>query len=227
MLTFVCATRLDEESFPHSPLGRSLERLQASADTTWRIAHANMRGLPEIYNAAIADAGIDDTLVFLHDDVWLDDCFLPARIEEGLARYQLIGVAGNVDAPADHVAWCFREGLTWFEPERLRGAIAHGAAPFGKVSSFGASPADCRLLDGVLLAARAAALQAHGLRFDPRFAFHFYDLDFCRTAHQAGLSLGVWPIALTHASSGNFGTPAWCDALAVYREKWPASVAAP
>ena len=227
MITFVCATRLDQENFPHSPLGRSLERLQANVEITWRIAHTNTRGLPEVYNDAIAAAQADDVLVFLHDDLWLEDCFLPTRIMEGLAQYQVIGVAGCAGIPPDHVSWCFREGFEWIAPDLLRGAIAHGTLPLGRISAFGASPAECRLLDGVFLAARASTLHTHGLRFDPRFTFHHYDLDFCRSAGRAGVRLGVWPIAMTHVSGGNFGTPAWCDALALYREKWPASGAAP
>ena len=58
------------------------------------------------------------------------------------------------------------------------------------------------------------------MRFDERFDFHFYDLDFCRTARQAGLSIGTWPIAMTHQSKGAFGSDGWIDGLARYRAKW-------
>ena len=57
-------------------------------------------------------------------------------------------------------------------------------------------------LDGVFLAARADILQRSGVRFDPRFAFHDYDLDFCRSATEARLSLGTWLFPLIHASGG-------------------------
>jgi len=57
--------------------------------------------------------------------------------------------------------------------------------------------------------------------FDPRFDFHFYDMDFCRTARKAGLRLGTWPICLTHQSGGNFASDAWKEKCRLYREKWP------
>ena len=88
------------------------------------------------------------------------------------------------------------------------------------VGFFGPIVGECELLDGVLLAARASGLRQAGVRFDPRFRFHFYDLDFCRTARAAGLHLGTWPIALTHRSSGNPYSDEWNAALELYREKW-------
>jgi GT2 family glycosyltransferase len=81
-------------------------------------------------------------------------------------------------------------------------------------------PADCELLDGVFLAARKSALTAKGVLFDPRFDFHFYDMDFCRSARQRGLRLGTWPIGLTHQSGGAFGTEKWNDKYQAYLKKW-------
>jgi GT2 family glycosyltransferase len=73
------------------------------------------------------------------------------------------------------------------------------------------------------MAAKASTLLDAGVRFDPQFAFHFYDMDFCRSAVQAGLRLGTWPNAVTHASGGRFGTPQWKEAAAAYYRKWPKS----
>jgi GT2 family glycosyltransferase len=58
------------------------------------------------------------------------------------------------------------------------------------------------------------------VRFDERFTFHFYDLDFCKTASAAGLRLGTWPVAVTHASGGAFGGAAWQAAWERYRDKY-------
>jgi protein O-GlcNAc transferase len=65
-------------------------------------------------------------------------------------------------------------------------------------------PMACDLLDGVFLAARVKQLRTHAVRFDPQFAFHCYDSDFCYTARARGLRLGTWPLPLTHASAGSF-----------------------
>lgn len=85
---------------------------------------------------------------------------------------------------------------------------------------YGTIPGECVLLDGLFLAAKAGALRRADIRFDERFRFHFYDIDFCRTCHGAGLRLGTWPIAVTHASQGRFESPKWREALRDYRAKW-------
>ena len=57
-------------------------------------------------------------------------------------------------------------------------------------------------------------------RFDPTFPFHLYDLDFCRSAEQAGLRLGVWPLDLIHASGSAAFTQSWKACGLLYRQKW-------
>jgi len=76
-------------------------------------------------------------------------------------------------------------------------------------------------MDGVFLAARVSSLLDRNVRFDEQFPFHFYDVDFCRTATAAGLKLGTWPIAISHASSGIFGSPEWHKYKFMYFQKWP------
>jgi GT2 family glycosyltransferase len=108
----------------------------------------------------------------------------------------------------------------WDDKAHLSGSIAHGTQPFAPVSFYGAAPADCELLDGVFLAARKSALRHNGVLFDPRFEFHFYDLDFCRSARQRGLRLGTWPICLTHQSRASYGTKTWREQYRLYIQKW-------
>ncbi len=78
---------------------------------------------------------------------------------------------------------------------------------------------------GVRVRARFFAVRSRyamdaGLRFDTRFEFHFYDLDFCRGARKLGLSVGTWPIDLTHQSGGAYGSPSWHAGHARYMDKW-------
>ncbi len=118
-------------------------------------------------------------------------------------------------------AWAFIDSsFTWDRKENLSGAIAHGRQPFGSVSRFGDTPGACELLDGVFLAARKSTLTEKNCLFDPRFDFNFYDMDFCRTARQRHLTLGTWPISLTHQSEGRFGGARWQKSFRVYLDKW-------
>ena len=69
-------------------------------------------------------------------------------------------------------------------------------------------------------AAKRSTLNGRGVRFDPRFTFHFYDMDFCRSARERGLRLGTWPICLTHQSTGAFGSEGWLKGYESYLAKW-------
>lgn len=222
MIGIVSATRLGEAEFWRtSALGISLRRLAFDRRLVACVAFLNQRGLPEIYNAQITASSGPELLMFVHDDVWIDDHHLSARLVEALNAFDVVGVAGNRHRHSRQPAWAFvDETFSWDANENLSGAVAHGASPFGPVSFFGEAPAPCELLDGVFLAARKSSLLQAGVRFDERFKFHFYDMDFCRTARAAGLRLGTWPIALTHQSGGAFGSPAWSSGYRDYLGKW-------
>ncbi|MCZ7563106.1 MAG: glycosyltransferase [Burkholderiales bacterium] len=222
MIEIVCATRLSEPEFWNkSALGWSLRRLKHDTRLVAHVAFENRRGLPDVFNARIEAPDGDDTLVFMHDDAWIDDYFLVDRLIDGLERYDVIGVAGNRRRVQRQPAWAFVDDkFTWDDELNLSGSVAHGTHPFGRVATYGTTPAECELLDGVCLAAKKSVLVGNDVHFDPRFDFHFYDMDFCRRARQRGLRLGTWPICLTHQSRGKFGTPQWIAKYQVYLQKW-------
>ena len=224
----VSATRAEAEAFPHHTLlGRSL---QLPVHSGWQpqIHTSNRQPLAEVYNQAIEQADPASLLVFCHDDVWLGEVSLLEPLEQALQRFDLVGVAGNRHLLPGHNAWCLNPLSGRLDLTDLVGAIHHGSPQHSTLSTYGPSPAEASLLDGVFLAARARVLQQTGVRFDPDLAFHFYDLDLCRTALVAGLRLGVWPLPLIHASGGKVSNTSWQAALALYRHKWkdpPASQA--
>jgi hypothetical protein len=226
MIELVSATRLGEDEFwKNSALGVSLLRLAHAHEVTARVFFQNGRGLPEIYNSHIRTARPDSLLVFVHDDVWIEDNFFASRVTEGLQSFGVIGIAGNRRRVANQPAWAFKSlvgnRLILDEATNLSGTISHGNQPFGKVEYFGPAPVECELMDGVLLAARRSVLIANNVYFDPQFYFHFYDLDFCRSARLAGVKLGTWPISVTHQSDVSaYGSPAWIQTYPRYIEKW-------
>ena len=223
-VVIVSATRLGRDAFfDTAPLGVSLSRIEKDARIVVDIAFENERPLADAYNARTARRAADELLVFVHDDVWITDVFLPGRLDEALRSFDVVGVAGNRRRLPRQPAWAFSDlSFTWDDKEHLSGTLAHGNGPFGPVSFFGDVPAECELFDGVFLAARCGALGDAGAQFDPQFAFHMYDLDFCRAARSSGLTLGTWPISLTHRSGGAFGTPEWLQSYAAYIRKWGA-----
>jgi GT2 family glycosyltransferase len=221
MLRFVTATRDSLEVFKkNSPLVRSLERVCQTCFVDLDVTPLNRAPLALAYNAAIASAAKDDLLVFIHDDVWIDDWLLSYRLEEALDHYDLVGLAGNKRRKPRQEGWLIQADSRKPDLDSISGAVAHGPSQGGRVSFFGKAPQTVLLLDGVFLAARASVLQNADVQFDPQFAFHFYDTDFCRSCEAKGLRLGTWPIAVTHLSGGLWQSPEWDKAFALYLQKW-------
>lgn len=227
-IRFVCATRASKETFfTATALGRSMTVLKAVRPVEMRVFPSNTFGLPVVYNRAIDEAADDPAvLIFIHDDVFVCDFFWADKVEAGLARFDLIGLAGNRRRVPGQPGWAFTgrkaDGkFTWDARENLSGVVGHGDGfPCRNLSVYGPPGQECRLLDGVMLAADSAVLRAKNLRFDPRFRFHFYDLDFCRQAELSGLRMGTWPMTLVHQSGGSFGTESWNAGYQAYLEKY-------
>jgi hypothetical protein len=218
----VCATRETTESFASgTALGRSLSLYPSLYEL--RLFPQNSAGLPLIYNTAIRESVADPAiLVFIHDDVHLLDFYWPTRIMQGLAKFDILGLAGNRRRVARQPAWRFLDdALTRDDRENLSGVVAHGKRwPADHISAYGMPGHEVKLLDGVMLAAHSQTLISRALYFDEAFDFHFYDLDFCRTAELKGLRMGTWGISVMHESNGVFGTLDWQRAYARYLAKW-------
>jgi len=219
----VSATRYSESEFWNkSALGLSLHRhLKQDNGISASIAFNNTLGLSDVFNQAIERADDSAILVFVHDDVWIDEANFVDTMIAGLERFDVIGVAGNKRRLPNQPAWLFVDtALNWDEPEYLSGTVWHGPHAFGEDKFYGDVPAPCELLDGVFIATTKSALNGAHVRFDHQFDFHLYDVDFCRSAREAGLSLGTWPIKLTHQSKGAFGSPHWAQKCQLYFNKW-------
>jgi hypothetical protein len=231
----VSVTRLSANLFwEASYLGRSLLRIPENFRPQVSIAFDNVgaktRGLSEIYNSVIETADDHVDLIFLHDDVYINDWFFSHRVSDALNKFDLVGVAGSANPDLAQPSWglCFDKelrSLGW-QPGLVRsGLVNHFDYGHPNVSEYGPVPLECRLLDGVFLALRTSVMKRHAMRFDPQFRFHCYDLDFCRTAVEKGLRLGTWPIALTHNSGGSYDSEQFKLAARQYLQKWPVAKA--
>ena len=161
----VSATRHSQPDFERSAwLAASLRRAASVWPLRLRLFANNTQGLPLCYNQAIDEAADDDVLVFVHDDVYLDDWMLGQHLMAALAQFDVVGVAGNTRCQPRQLAWhCLppvpsADGIhvvrEWDTPH-LSGFVAHGAPLKSKVQGYGPVPQPVALLDGVLLAACA------------------------------------------------------------------------
>jgi GT2 family glycosyltransferase len=235
-LALVSVTQVPEELFAEATyLGRSLKRIPEELLPSLSLAcsntGANARGLSEIFNLVLEQASPDVNVVFVHDDVYLNDWFFARRVLEALEHYDIVGLAGSASPDLSQPSWGLRfdaelNPLGWQPDARRSGIVNHFDYACPNLSVYGPTPQSCVLLDGVFLAVKMAAVKEHGVRFDPRFRFHCYDIDFCRSAAEKGLRLGTWPIAVTHDSSGSWTSPEFKQAARAYLDKWAAKTRA-
>ncbi len=219
----VCATRKEREEFySATALGKSLALYRPPA-VELRLFAGNTQGLSTVYNTAIAEsAGEQEILLFVHDDLHLCDFHWADRLREGLATFDIVGLAGNRRRVPGQPGWGMTdERLSGDRRGNFSGIVAHGHGfPADSVDVFGPPGQRVALLDGLFLAAHSRTLQSKQLRFDERFDFHFYDLDFCREAERAGLTMGTWPIAVVHESKGGYVSDGWRRGYEAYLKKW-------
>ena len=223
MIRLVVATRSTTQNFlAESLLGRSIVKSRLPG-VQLRIFPENKNGLPTVYNQAIREAASSPArLVFIHDDVFLLDFFWAQNLESSHKLFDVVGLAGNIRRLPLQPSWAFIDTeLTWDSSENLSGSVGHGVGPESyQISNYGKVSRKVALLDGLFLSVSSSILLEKNLFFDERFKFHFYDLDFCRSANLLGLSCGTASIAVIHRSGGGFRNQAWSDGFSKYIEKW-------
>ena len=227
-IRLVCATRLRRQTFfQESALGRSIpfyRHFPIGQRIELRLFPENEEPLANVYNRAIEESRKDPAiLVFVHDDVYLSDYHWARRLQEALDEFDMVGLAGNRRRVPRQASWMYLDDrFTRDSYDNLSGVIGHGGGfpNLIELSAYGDPGQEVRLLDGVLLAIRSDLLLRTDLRFDPQFAFHFYDLDFCRQAERRGIRMGTWAISAIHASAGKLGGEGWRAAYEGYLAKY-------
>ena len=220
---FIVATRVALEDFYlKTATGKSLA-LYESSDLSVHILPENKKGLSAIYNSAIERfANEQCILVFAHDDLHITDFYWMHAIFNGLQHFGVVGCAGNVSRVPFQPTWGFKNlDFEWDFPLNLSGIVGHGRQfPPKGLAVFGPPFRQVKLLDGLFLASFSDTLNKYHLRFDERFDFHFYDMDFCRQAELLGVSMGTIPLSLVHESGGDYASASWMQEYKKYIEKW-------
>jgi len=96
-----------------------------------------------MYNEVIDAEFAHDYLVFIHDDVWIEDSFFCDHVIAGCEAFDVIGIAGNQRRVPGQVSWAFLSTFKWDDRANLSGRLGYGDRPFGGIDFFGAAPAQC------------------------------------------------------------------------------------
>lgn len=217
---FVVATRASkDEFFRNTALGKSLSIFKNDEIDLYA---ENSDGLSTVYNRSIKKSVNDPAiLIFIHDDIWLLDFFWSVRIISSLRQFDIVGIVGAQKRSPRQFSWAYKSDSYTIDRGNLSGLIGHGKGfPPNNMSYCGQVGIEVEILDGVFIACKSEMLQNKRLKFDERFDFHFYDMDFCRSAELKGLKMGTSPISVIHESAGVLDTPSWDKNRKAYFEKW-------
>lgn len=211
--------------FDQTPLGKYVRR----SNSVFNIKENNSNGLPKCYNEFIKTHTdwandpkhgdeYDPILLFVHDDVEIQDDCLEAKLNEGLKEFDVIGLAGTQ-------IFNMKKPILWHVNDRNKfsGAVAHSHEKKVWMTPFGEFKKRCIVIDGLFIATKLSTLVKNNLRFDELFSFHHYDIDFCLNAHNKGVSIGTWPIWVVHHSIGVWDKPEWHESERKFCEKYKIS----
>lgn len=217
VLIVICTRANKIEEFESRPIYKSLMLHSEHPDVDFKVFANNKRGLSECYNEVLKDpANLDKTVLFVHDDVELEDLFLVDKLKN--SPYSITGLAGakSFNKRSDHLAWHLAT-----HPEDYVGEAAHVQNGRVWTSVFGHTPSRALVIDGLFVSCKVKDLVEKELYFDEEFAFHFYDIAFCLRAAEKKVTCGVLPIRVVHHGLGDsMKSKDWVDSAAKFKEAY-------
>jgi hypothetical protein len=199
VIAVICTLSKTLEEFEKKPVFKSLEKLhKLYSDFDVRIIKDNKKGLSEVYNSFLTEKYKDSILLFIHDDLEINDLFLLEKLND--SPYVVTGLAGSktCDLSKDKIAWhlcCQRN--------EMLGEVSHKKDDFIWTTVFGPSKGRALIIDGLFIAINVEEILKTEARFDENFKFHHYDMAFCLSCNKNKVKVGVLPISVVHYGLGD------------------------
>jgi len=201
LLIVTCTQAKTDKEFEQRQIFQSFKKqYEGNSNIEPFIFKDNKRGLSECYNEILKDPKhIDKTVLFVHDDVVLEDLFLYEKLIQ--SPYSVTGLAGTktFNKKADKVAW----HLASNNREDYVGEVAHTKDNQVWTTVFGPTKSRALIVDGLFIACKIKNLVEKDLYFDEQFQWHHYDMSFCLRANEKKVSVGVLPIRVIHYGLGD------------------------
>lgn len=185
-------------------LARSLKMMKCD-NNSYRVEFhtSNTKGLPKLYNKYLnTETHADhDIILFVHDDVFIDDSRCFEKLHDVLSSCDIAGVAGGSQMRISKPAlW-----HVMVPREHQSGAVMHYCDDNKKIkhtTSFGPVPKRCVVVDGLFMAVKLETVLQTQWRFNEQFDFHHYDIAACIDANKNKLKITTCDIHLLHSSPG-------------------------
>jgi hypothetical protein len=216
---FVIATPKCGDDFREkSQMALFIDKMTTLKNIKYTVIFENKEGLPKVYNQFINEKYKDEKIIFVHDDVIIDDLFWEEKLTIAFEKYDIVGLAGskkcNLSSPI--MAWhlmCNREDMI--------GEVAHSKDKNSWTTVFGPSNSRALIIDGLFIAVNVKRLLETNTKFDESFDFHHYDMSFCIRANQNKLKMGVYPIKVTHYGLGDsMNSESWKKSSEIFKKKY-------
>lgn len=187
----------------------------------------NKEGLPKVYNVFLNNCRKDqvETAIMIHADVSFDYYSIMKHYLQIQNKYDIVGLAGTRKIELSI------SPLTWFTgsrnyPEERYGRVTHRQFNLGESFFNGhhhpnVKDVEVSTVDGLCFILNRNVIDSEA-RFDERFNFDFYDLDFCLTAITKNhLKIGTMVEPVIHESVGtSILRPEYLIEERKFREKW-------
>lgn len=202
-----CTKENIDNFYDNTPLGKSLTKLKLIYPTLNTLIYTeNKSGLSECYNKAINIMLNDDVkIIFIHDDVYINDMFIFEKLEEVFKEFDIIGVAGSSNFSLNRLPLAWHNSLR----DDWSGGLFHPKVDKSEnynniyYTDFGSFNKSVACIDGLFIAVKVSSIKEKEVRFDNKFTFDHYDLDFSLSCITKGLKIGTVPVILTHISHGS------------------------
>ena len=220
LLIVTCTKAKTNEEFVLRPIYHSLRKqCEHNPNIEFHIFKDNQRGLSTCYNEILKDPNnINKTVLFVHDDVFLEDIFLYEKLID--SPYSITGLAGSktFNKTTDKLAW----HLAAADRDSFVGEVAHVHKEKGVWTTvFGPTKSRALVIDGLFISCKVKDLVEKELLFDETYNFHFYDIAFCLRAHEKKVTCGVLPIRVVHCGLGDsMLTPEWNEANEKFKQEY-------
>ena len=175
------------------------------------------KSLPSCLNEIAKEVGKDDYVIFVHDDVFFKDVLSTIKsILNGFEKYDIIGCVGSYRFAPWLPVWVVDKRACRGELLQGQGKRV-GQTSFSKVK-YG-NPGSVVVIDGFLMAVKGSVFEK--IKFDERFGFHLYDMDFCLQSFFQGFKIGVVDMGeVFHESLGDYGSMEWVNEVHKFILKW-------
>jgi hypothetical protein len=201
VIAVVCTLSKTAEDFKKRPVYDSLEKLHklySGSEFDVRIVKDNKKGLSEVYNSFLSEEYKNNIVLFLHDDLEINDLFLIEKLNH--SPYVVTGLAGSkkCDLSQEKIAWhlcCSKEDMV--------GEVSHRDGEMIWTTVFGPTKSRALIVDGLFIAIDVEEILKTEARFNERFKFHHYDMAFCLNCNKHRLKIGVLPINVIHHGLGD------------------------